>query len=142
MRGDFREQELFSDNHHKIDLLLGLIIELIGHSPFIALFPGISRSGSTITGGLIRNFNRESSARYAFLMAVPVMAAAGVMAGYDLYKSPLLVGNLPIYIAGFISSAVVGYIAIRWFISYLSRQSLYVFSIYCAVVGLGFLILS
>ena len=113
---------------------------IIGLFQVLALFPGISRSGSTITGGLLRKFDRETAARYSFLMAVPVMVAAGVMAGYDLLNSPLLVGNLPVYLAGFVSSAIVGYIAIRWFIAYLSRQSLYVFAIYCAVVGLGFLV--
>lgn len=113
---------------------------IIGLFQILALFPGISRSGSTITGGLIRNFDRKSSARYAFLMAVPVMAAAGLMAGYDLLRSPHLMAKLPIYIAGFVSSAIVGYAAIRWFIGYLARQSLYVFSIYCAMVGLGSLI--
>ncbi len=113
---------------------------IIGLFQILALFPGISRSGSTITGGLMRNFDRKSSARYAFLMAVPVMAAAGIMAGYDLLRSPHLLTKLPIYISGFISSAIVGYIAIRWFIGYLASQSLYVFSLYCAIAGLGSLI--
>jgi undecaprenyl-diphosphatase len=113
---------------------------IIGFFQVLSLFPGISRSGSTITGGLMRNFDRKSSARYAFLMAVPVMAAAGVMAGYDLLLSPQLLSKLPIYISGFVSSAIVGYIAIRWFIGYLARQSLYLFSLYCAIVGLGSLI--
>lgn len=112
---------------------------LIGLFQVLALFPGISRSGSTITGGLVRNFDRESSARYSFLMAVPVMAAAGVLAVYDLVQSPLLLTNIPVYLAGFLTAAIVGYLAIRWFIAYLSRQSLYVFSGYCALVGLIFL---
>ncbi len=113
---------------------------IIGVFQVLALFPGISRSGSTISGGLIRGFNRESSARYSFLMAVPVMTAAGVLAGYDLFRSPLLIENLPVYSAGFISAAVVGYLAIRWLISYLSRQSLYIFALYCFIVGCIFLI--
>jgi undecaprenyl-diphosphatase len=113
---------------------------VIGIFQVLALFPGVSRSGSTITAGLIRNLDRESSARYSFLMAVPVMLAAGVMAGYDLLKSPLLLANLPVYLSGFITAAIVGYFAIRWFIGYLSRQSLYVFSIYCGIVGIVFLI--
>jgi len=113
---------------------------LIGIFQVFALFPGISRSGSTITGGLLRGFNRESSARYSFLMAVPVMSAAGVLAGYDLVRSPDLISNLPVYLAGFISAAIVGYLAIRWLIAYLSKQSLYLFVIYCAAMGLGFLV--
>lgn len=113
---------------------------VIGLFQVLALFPGISRSGSTISGGLLSNFDRKSSARYSFLMAVPVMAAAGLLAGYDLVRSPLLLPSLPVYLAGFVSAAIVGYLAIRWFIAYLSRQSLYLFAIYCALVGLGFLI--
>jgi undecaprenyl-diphosphatase len=113
---------------------------VIGIFQVLALFPGISRSGSTISGGLLRNIDRESSARFSFLMAVPVMAAAGILAGYDLFQSPLLMTQLPVYFAGFVSAAFVGYIAIRWFITYLSNQSLYGFAIYCAGVGLAFLV--
>lgn len=111
----------------------------IGIFQVFALFPGISRSGSTITGGLLRKFDRGSSARFSFLMAVPVMSAAGVLAIIDLIQSPELFTNIPVYLVGFITSAVVGYFAIRWFIGYLSKQSLYLFAGYCAVLGLGFL---
>lgn len=113
---------------------------LIGLFQTLALFPGISRSGSTIAGGMIRGFDRKSSARYSFLMAVPVMLAAGVLAVNDLLQLPALLGNLPVYLAGFICAALVGYLAIRWFIGYLSRQSLYLFAAYCAVLGAGFLV--
>lgn len=132
--------ELFGKRARDLSAITWRDSLLIGLFQVLSLFPGISRSGSTITGGLLRNFDRKSSARYSFLMAVPVMAAAGVMAGYDLLHSPLLLTNLPVYLAGFVSAAIVGYLAIRWFITYLSRQSLYLFAIYCAVVGLGFLI--
>jgi undecaprenyl-diphosphatase len=113
---------------------------LIGFFQVLALFPGISRSGSTISGGLLRNFDRATAARYSFLMAVPVMTAAGLMAGYDLIRSPLLLSNLPVYFAGFVSAAIVGYLAIRWLITYLSQRSLYVFALYCALAGVSFLI--
>jgi undecaprenyl-diphosphatase len=113
---------------------------VIGVFQVLALFPGISRSGSTISGGLLRNIDRKSSARYSFLMAVPIMVAAGILAGYDLLQSPLLIAQIPVYFAGFISAAIVGYLAIRWFITYLSNQSLYAFAVYCAGVGLIFLV--
>jgi len=112
---------------------------IIGFFQALALFPGVSRSGSTITGGMIRGLDRKSAARFSFLLAVPVMTAAGALAAYDLFRSPLLITNLPIYLAGFLTAALVGYLAIRWFIAYLSRQSLYLFALYCAAVGLGFL---
>ena len=101
----------------------------------LALFPGISRSGSTITGGLIRGFDRRSSARFSFLMAVPIMLAAGLLALIDLVQSPGLMEKLPIYLSGFTAAAVVGYLSIRWFIEYLSKQSLFIFAGYCALLG-------
>lgn len=99
----------------------------------ISIFPGVSRSGSTITGGLIRNLDRPSAARFAFLMSIPVMLAAGLLESLDLVKSPDLVSQIPNVAAGFIAAAIVGYFAIRWLIGYLMRHSLKVFAIYCIV---------
>jgi undecaprenyl-diphosphatase len=69
-------------------------------------------------------------------MAVPVMFAAGLLALIDLIQSPGLLTQLPVYIAGFLSAALIGYLAIRWFIAYLSKQSLYLFAGYCFLIGL------
>jgi undecaprenyl-diphosphatase len=132
--------EILGKRSQNISSMSWLDSLIIGLFQVLALFPGISRSGATITGGMIRNLDRGSAARYSFLMAVPVMLAAGLLAGYDLLINPLLLQNLPVYLAGFATAALVGYLAIRWFINYLSRKSLYVFAIYCAVVGTGFLI--
>ena len=85
-------------------------------------------------------FDRRSSARFSFLMAVPVMLAAGVLAVNDLLNAPELLANISVYLAGFAAAAVVGYLAIRWFIGYLSRQSLYIFAGYCFVLGTAFLL--
>lgn len=131
--------ELAGKRSRDLSTLSWLDAIIIGLFQVLALFPGISRSGSTITGGLVRNLDRRSSARYSFLMAVPVMLAAGVLATYDLVRTPLLMTNLPVYLAGFAAAAAVGYAAIRWFIAYISSRSLYLFAIYCALVGLGFL---
>jgi undecaprenyl-diphosphatase len=114
---------------------------IIGLFQILALFPGISRSGSTITGGLLRGLDRNSSAKYSFLMAVPVMFAAGLLASIDLIQSPGLFSQLPVYLAGFIAAALIGYLAIRWFIAYLSNQSLYLFAGYCFLTGLVMLLL-
>jgi undecaprenyl-diphosphatase len=133
--------ELFGNRSRELSKITWLDSLIIGGFQILALFPGISRSGSTISAGLLRNFDRKSSARFSFLMAVPIMAAAGVLTGYELFQSPLLISRLPIYATGFLTAAIVGYLAIRWFIAYLSRQSLYLFAIYCAVVGLAFLLI-
>jgi len=131
--------ELLGKRIRKLESLTWLDSLIIGIFQTLALFPGISRSGSTIAGGLVMKFDRSASARLSFLMAVPVMSAAGLLALIDLVQSPELLSNIPVYLAGFLTSAIVGYFAIRWFIGYLSRQSLYIFAGYCAVLSLGFL---
>lgn len=113
----------------------------IGFSQAISIFPGISRSGSTMTGGMTRHLDRPSAARFAFLMAVPVMLAAGLLAGLDLRKIPGWTSFLPVVTAGFATAAVVGYFAIRWLLRYLTRNSLYIFAIYTALLGAVVLIL-
>jgi undecaprenyl-diphosphatase len=110
---------------------------IIGLFQAIAIFPGISRSGSTITGGMIRDLERPAAARFAFLMSIPIMLAAGILGGIDLLEVPNLSTLLPVFIPGFIISAVVSFLAIGWLIRFLNRYPLYVFSVYC--VGLSIL---
>ena len=131
--------EIFGTRSRSLKKLSWIDALIIGLFQTFALFPGVSRSGSTISGGMIRGLDRPSSARFSFLMAVPVMIAAGVLALTDLFSAPYLIKQLPIYFAGFFSAAIVGYFAIRWFISYLSKQSLYLFAGYCAFIGITFL---
>lgn len=114
----------------------------IGFAQVLALFPGVSRSGSTIAGGMTRNLRRPDAARFAFLMSVPIMIGAGLVALRDLMGLPDVgaqLGNLGI---GFLAAAVVGYLAIRWLLRYLSHRPLTVFIAYTAVVGLVGLVLS
>ncbi len=107
----------------------------IGLFQAFAIFPGISRSGATITGGMTRNLERPTSARFSFLLSIPIMLAAGIAASIDLSQLPQTSGHLFVYIPGFISAAITGYLAIRWLLGYLSGHPLYIFSIYCAVLG-------
>ena len=108
---------------------------IVGLFQIIAVFPGASRSGSTISGGMFRGFDRPSAARFAFLMSVPVMLAAGGYQMLDVIKMPNLGEFLPLLAVGFVTAAIVGWFAIKWLINYLSKHSLYVFAAYCAVVG-------
>lgn len=112
---------------------------LIGLFQAIAIFPGVSRSGSTITGGMVRDLERPPAARFAFLMSIPIMLAAGLVGGIDLLEVPNLSSIFPILIPGFVVSAVVSFFAIGWLIRFLNRYPLYVFSVYC--VGLSILTL-
>ncbi|MFN2236927.1 MAG: undecaprenyl-diphosphatase UppP [Anaerolineales bacterium] len=107
----------------------------IGITQILALLPGISRSGATITGGMLRDLDRPAAARFSFLMSIPIMIAAGLFASLKLTRIPNFIELLPTFSAGFIAAAVTGYLAIRWLLKYLSSRSLYVFAIYCAAFG-------
>lgn len=107
----------------------------IGIFQALALFPGISRSGATITGGMTHNLERTSAARFSFLMAIPIMLAAGSLATLDLLRVPNLGNILPTFVPGFLTAGVVGYLAIRWLLRYLTRHPLYVFAAYCTLLA-------
>jgi undecaprenyl-diphosphatase len=108
----------------------------IGLAQALSLFPGISRSGATIAGGLLRDFRRADAARFSFLMAVPVMIGAGIIALADLFSQPAPLAHLAPLLIGFLTAAVVGYLAIAWLLSYLARGSLRGFALYCVLVGI------
>jgi undecaprenyl-diphosphatase len=127
--------ETLTRKNRTIDSMTWLDALIIGIFQIIAVFPGASRSGTTISGGMFRGFDRPSAARFAFLMSVPVMLAAGGYEMLDVLQMPNLGEFLPLLAVGFITAAVVGWFAIKWLIDYLSRRSLYVFAAYCAVVG-------
>ena len=114
----------------------------IGTAQAISIFPGVSRSGSTIAGGISRDLERPAAARFAFLMSVPIMLAAGLLASLDMAEIPDLVSFLPMVAVGFIAAAVVGYLAIRWLIAYLMRHSLKSFALYCIVIATVTLLVS
>jgi undecaprenyl-diphosphatase len=122
---------------HSMNWLDALVVGLF---QIIAVFPGASRSGSTIAGGMFRGFDRPSAARFAFLMSVPVMFAAGAYQMLDVVRMPGLVDFLSTLAVGFITAAVVGWFAVRWLLRYLASHSLYAFSVYCALVGVIVLI--
>lgn len=107
----------------------------IGLAQVLALFPGVSRSGATIAGGLSRDLKRPAAARFSFLMSLPIMLGAGLLAMMDLAAAPDVAAQLPPLVAGFLMAAIVGYLSIRWLISYLTRQPLTLFIVYCTVVG-------
>ncbi|HJS28428.1 MAG TPA: undecaprenyl-diphosphatase UppP [Anaerolineales bacterium] len=113
----------------------------IGFFQALALFPGISRSGSTITGGMTRNLERPAAARFAFLMSIPIMLAATVFAASDLVASEELSNMLLPLLVGCLTAGIVGYLTIRWLLGFLNRRSLYPFAIYCALVGAFTLVL-
>jgi undecaprenyl-diphosphatase len=115
---------------------------VMGLFQVVALLPGVSRSGSTITGGMLRDLERPAAARFAFLMSVPVMLAAGLLETLDLLTIPNSQQILLSFIPGFVTAAIVGYLSIHWLLGFLVRRPLYVFALYCAGLSLVTLLVS
>ena len=96
----------------------------LGVAQALALQPGVSRSGITITTGRWLGLDRESAARISFLLALPVIAGAGLLKGLDIVQNPsLLNGMAAEFVAGIIASAVSGFLVIWFLLSYLRKHN-------------------
>ena len=113
----------------------------VGFFQVLAIIPGASRSGSTMAGAMFRGFDRPAAARFAFLMSAPILLAAGLYETIQAILLPNTTEFLPILFTGFLVSAIVGWLSIRWLMGYLRKHSLYIFSVYCLVVGVIVLVL-
>ena len=127
--------EYFGKRARNLESMTWLDALIVGLFQILAVFPGASRSGSTISGGMLRGFDRPAAARFAFLMAIPVMLAASGYESLDVLKMQNLSSFLLPLAVGFIIAAIVGWLSIKWLLNYLNKNSLYVFAGYCAVVG-------
>ena len=127
--------ELLGRRTRRLDSMTWRDAAVVGLFQVLAVFPGASRSGTTISGGMLIGFDRPSAARFAFLLSVPVLLAAGVYEMPDVLRLPDLSSFLLPMAVGFVAAAVAGWLAIGWLIGYLNRRSLYVFAVYCAVAG-------
>lgn len=105
---------------------------LIGCAQAFAVFPGISRSGSTITSTMARGVNRESAAKFSFLMSVPAAIGAMVFRVSRILANPELIEGLNFanLVAGFITAAITGYLAINFMLSIVKKAKLKYFAIY------------
>ncbi len=108
---------------------------VIGASQSLALLPGVSRSAATICGGMLRHLERPSAARFSFLMSIPILIAAAVLAVKDLIELPGFTSYLPSLAAGFAASAVVGFASIHWLLSFLARHPMNLFAWYRLAFG-------
>ena len=115
---------------------------VVGLAQALALLPGVSRSGSTITAGLFLGLRRDAAARFSFLLGVPAVAGAGLLEGIDLLRAGLPAEERLIFAAGTISAAVVGYLAIAFLLRFLQRHSALVFVWYRLVLGTAVLALA
>jgi len=113
---------------------------IIGIMQAVAIPPGISRSGATISGALSRGLNRDFAARFSFLMSIPAILGAVVLQAKDLVKNSAAetagesIGAAAI-IAGTVSAAIVGFFAVKLMLKIIKEKSLYGFAIYTAVLG-------
>ena len=111
---------------------------LVGCAQAIAIIPGISRSGSTISAGLFLKWDPKFAARFSFLLSLPAIIGASILALPHISSASF---SLLSVFVGFLSSFIVGFICIKWMLSIVSKSKLWLFSPYCLLVGALVLIL-
>lgn len=114
---------------------------IIGLWQAVSLIPGVSRSGSTITGGLLRGLGKETAARFSFLLATPAVAGAALLKSGDLV-SVLNDGSLLVFIVGFLASALSGWLVIRFLLAFLKTHDFGIFVKYRLVLGVLVILLT
>lgn len=107
----------------------------IGTAQALALMPGVSRSGITITAGLFKGLTRESAARFSFLLSMPIVAGAGMLKLRHIVTDGLPAGESAQFVLGVVLAAVVGFLAIKFLLQYLQRHTLYLFVWYRLIYG-------
>jgi undecaprenyl-diphosphatase len=127
--------EYFGRRERSLESATWMDALVVGMFQILAIFPGASRSGSTIAGGITRGFDRPSAARLAFLMSAPIMIAAGGYQSMEVIKMDGAAEFLPYLVVGFTTAAIVGWFSIKWLLAFLQKHSLYFFAAYCAVAG-------
>ena len=113
---------------------------IVGCGQALAVIPGLSRSGTTISVGMLRGFDRSFAVRFSFLMSLPAILGANILEIKDAVDAGINMEELPMYIVGVVVAAVVGYFAIRLVKSLSDKGKFGKFAYYCWAVGLGSLI--
>jgi undecaprenyl-diphosphatase len=134
--------EKVGKRQRKIDQMNRLDYAVIGIAQALALFPGVSRSGITISAGLFRGLDRPAAARFSFLLSTPIIFGAGLVKLKDLASTGLPYGQLAPFALGFLTSALSGYFAIVFLMSYLTKRPMNVFVAYRVVFAVALLLAS
>lgn len=108
---------------------------LVGLAQALALLPGVSRSGSTITASLFLDFQRASAARFSFLLGIPAIGGAGMLETMHLLRTGLPASERTLFLVGMVGSAVTGFLAIAFLLRFLQRHSTGVFVLYRFLLG-------
>ena len=103
---------------------------LVGVAQAAALIPGVSRSGSTIVAAMAFGLRRDEAARFTFLLGIPAILGAAVMEGAGLFRTGLSRPEAELFLVGMVTSALVGYFTVKYFIRYLAGHSLAAFAWY------------
>ena len=119
-----------------------LDIVVVGLGQALATVPGLSRSGTSISAGLVRGFDREFAVKFSFLLSIPAVLGANILSLVDAIQAGIDWSLLPMYLAGVVTAAVAGYLAIRLLKFITQRGSFGGFAYYCWGAGLLTLILS
>lgn len=106
----------------------------VGLSECLALFPGFSRTGTTLGGGLLAGLDHESATRFSFLLATPVIFAAAILKVPELFLSANQ-GMVPAALLGTLASAAAAYLSVRFLSKYFKSKTMIPFGIYCIVLG-------
>ena len=112
---------------------------LVGLAQTLAMVPGVSRSGSTLTASLLDGWNRADAARFSFLLGIPAITIAGLVELKDAFAQPLVGGALPLLV-GIVSAALVSWLAIAWLLRFLQQHSTWWFVGYRLFFGLGLIL--
>ncbi|MEG1472240.1 MAG: undecaprenyl-diphosphate phosphatase [Clostridia bacterium] len=108
----------------------------------VGMLPGVSRSGSTLFGGVAVRLNRETAAKFSFMMSAPAIVAGMLSEGYAVMKEGIHIGgDLPAILVGMLVAGVSGYFAIRFFLKLLTKVSLNWFALYVAIIGILVIVL-
>ena len=123
----------------RLDQVQGRDGLVVGLAQVLALIPGVSRSGSTLTASLFDGWKRSDAARFSFLLGIPAITLAGLIQLKDAVSDPSAGGAFPLLI-GIVSAALVSWLAIDWLLKYLQRHSTWIFVIYRLLFGVLLLV--
>lgn len=127
----YKKRKNFTEDVEKVSFKQAFIIGLF---QIFAIIPGTSRSGATIVGGMLSGLSRKCAADFSFLLAIPTMLAAS---GYEMWKNlnSFSSQNIIVLATGFIVSFISSYIAVKWFLKFVTKYTLIPFGVYRIVFG-------
>ena len=131
--------ELIGSRRRKLDTVRPVDGILVGLAQTMAIVPGVSRSGSTLTASLFDGWQRASAARFSFLLGIPAISLAGLVELKDAFSTPLQGGWIPLLL-GVVVATIVSWLAIAWLLRFLREHTTWIFVGYRLLFGLALLI--